>query len=460
MALTRRLMLKMALAGGVMLAIFPWMRAKWLPAGNGESKPPLDKYADNYKPIGADDDGLSRVYLAKNGSPEQNIRKAIEMMGGIEKFIGPNDIVVLKPNAQWWNQGMTNTDAMKGFIDMVLAIPGFSGEVIIAENHQYQEANSRGWSTDQRNGKYNLNELVAHYEAIGQKNVTKYHWRAAGKFSVRLQGDAQGDSRVRGPEDGDGYVWMKDCYYLSPAGKKCLMTYPVFTSEYSGITIDLKNGAWRNGRYKNDTKVRFINFSAINYHSWYSGVTASVKNLMGVVDMTCGFPGDEPEGTYNTHHVGVSRLILWTRKRGMWRLGALRWWLSDLCYCSFHHTGGVLGHFIRTVRTPDVNIITADWVGWGSRTDTEKSLHPRAILISRDPVALDYVAARDILCPNTPPDVATNKYDLYYRELNNPDIYNGPFRKFLAETQSQGVGNLNANDIRIVSHDADEQQEG
>ncbi len=55
------------------------------------------------KNLGVAPDGKSYVYMAKNGSPEENTRKVIEMMGGIEKFIEPTDIVLLKPNAQWWN---------------------------------------------------------------------------------------------------------------------------------------------------------------------------------------------------------------------------------------------------------------------------------------------------------------------------------------------------------------------
>ncbi|MCX8012619.1 MAG: hypothetical protein N3A64_05660, partial [Desulfobacterota bacterium] len=76
------------------------------------------------------------------------------MMGGIEKFIGKNDIVILKPNCQWWNQGRTNLAAMKGFIDLVLSIPDFKGEIIIAENHHFMDEflpegekdNIRGWT--------------------------------------------------------------------------------------------------------------------------------------------------------------------------------------------------------------------------------------------------------------------------------------------------------------------------
>ncbi len=83
--------------------------------------------------------------------------KVLEMVGGIEAIVDKKDIVILKPNAQWWNQGMTNTNAMKQFIEEVLGIPGFSGEIIIAENHHYAVDNSRGWTTKKRNGDFNYN---------------------------------------------------------------------------------------------------------------------------------------------------------------------------------------------------------------------------------------------------------------------------------------------------------------
>lgn len=413
------------------------------PKGIGDASP---------KRLGVDEDGISRVYLVRNGSPEQNVRKAVELMGGIERFIGPRDIVVLKPNAQWWNQGMTNTDAMKDFIDMVLSIPGFSGEVIIAENHQYQPANSRGWTTNYRNGKFNLNELVEFFQSSGHKNVTKYHWQVAGTAKVPLQGDAQGNGRVNGPEDGDGYVWMEDCYYFTPTGRKCLMSYPVFTSSNSRITIDLRNGAWQHGQYLDDRSVRFINFSALNHHSRYCGVTASVKNLMGVVDMTCGFHGDEPKGNYNVHHIGVSNKIAWTKQRFLWRLGKWHQFI-DYCYRNFHYAGGALGYFMRHVRMPDLNIITAERVGWGHRTDIEKSFQPRIVLASRDPVALDYIAVRDVLYPGTPSNILRPERDVTYKELNNPDKEKGPFRKFLIQTGKQGIGNLDKEKIHLISYE-------
>jgi hypothetical protein len=450
MFFTRRIVLKLLLVSSALTAIFLFLRKK---IGGSDLNAAIPKATSTTErlPLGVDEEGIAHVFMTRNGTPAENMKKTIEMMGGIEKFIEPTDVVVLKPNAQWWNQGTTNTDAMQAFIDMVLAIPGFSGEVIVAENHQYDGDNSRGWNTEKRNGRFNLNELVEYYQGLGFANVTKYHWQVAGTTAHPLEGDAQGDGRVNGPQDGDGYVWLEDCYYLSPKGRKCIMTYPVFTSSYSGITLDLKYGAWKDGRFRDDTHMKFINFSSLNHHGSYCGVTASIKNLMGVVDMSCGFPGDRPEGTYNTHHIGVSELKELRTKRFVWRIARLD---SFKRYINrdFHHTAGALGYFMKNIRLPDLNIVTAEWVGWGSRTAKEKSFRPQAILAGRDPVALDYIAAKEILLPGTPWEEVNDSGD-NYRELNNPDIRGGSFRKFLQETQKQGIGVLDAEKIRVVTYE-------
>jgi len=452
MELIRRYFLKISILTGLAFLAFPWLRGKSA-QGMGTREGEKTRVVSNNKiPLGVDGDGFSRVYLARNGSAEQNMNKVIEQMGGIQRFINPGDIVVLKPNAQWWNQGMTNTDAMKGFIDLVLAIPGFSGEIILAENHQFQNDNSRGWSTQEPNGRFNLNELVAYYQNSGHANVTKYHWHAAGTYEETIEGDAQGSGPLRHADQGDGYVWMKDCFYQAPSGRRCLMTYPVFTSAYSGIRIDLKNGAWLNGTFLQDRNVRLINFSALNHHGRYCGVTASVKNLMGVVDMTCGFPGTLPEDSYNVHHIGVSKKIVWLHKKLYWRVEKFKPAFEDFCTRNFHYTGGALGTFMREVRMPDLHVVTAERVGWGHRVKP-KSAHTKTVLASKDPVALDYTAAREVLLPVTPAREKHPESDVLYSDLNNPDNLNGPFRRFLAETQRQGIGTLDRSRIQVISHD-------
>ena len=47
----------------------------------------------------------STVYRAVNGHPSENLSKVVELMGGIERFIGPDDVVVIKPNVKCWARG-------------------------------------------------------------------------------------------------------------------------------------------------------------------------------------------------------------------------------------------------------------------------------------------------------------------------------------------------------------------
>jgi hypothetical protein len=53
------------------------------------------------------------LYRAVNGNPATNFEKVIDLVGGIEKIIGSDDIVVIKPNVQWWNQGVPKLAALK-----------------------------------------------------------------------------------------------------------------------------------------------------------------------------------------------------------------------------------------------------------------------------------------------------------------------------------------------------------
>lgn len=394
---------------------------------------------------GCSKDGYSDVYLARDGSPEQNMKKIMYELGGIEKLISNNDIVILKPNAQWWSQGMTNTDSMRTFIEEILNIPNFQGEIIIAENLQYSDPNSRGWTTEKRNGKFNLNELVDLFQNAGYENVTKYHWQCAGPNPNPLEGDASSAANiVKDASNGDGYVWRDDIVYHSPIGRQCMMTYPVFTSSYSGVTIDFKNGAWKAGEPV-DRPIKFVNFSALNHHGVYAGMTASIKNYMGIVDMTCGYQGSTPRNYFNTHFIGL-------RFHSLSKIFKHLPWIIkskfDSVYTNkyFHHTGSVLGTFMREVRIADINFITAHWVGYGSRTNKEKSGYPQALLASTDPVALDCVAGEKILFTLTQEKVPDDK-DL--QALNNPANKNGPAYKFIEACHLEGIGNLSASKIRI-----------
>lgn len=387
------------------------------------------------------------VYKSEGADIADITHRLLDSLGGIQSFIDKDDIVILKPNAQWWLQGMTNTDVMSEFIKHVLNIPGFSGEIIIVDNHQDTIRNSRGWTTDKPNGKFNLNDLVKYFNDNGFANVTKYHWHPAGPNPNPLQLAGSGDSVISHPSEGDGYIWPEDLYYECPHGNRCILAYPVFTSSYSGVTIDLKEGAFKNGAYTSQP-VKFINFSALNHHSRYAGVTASIKNLMGVVDMSCGYPAPNPENSFNTHHIGASFLFRLLTKHSK-QLQSLPFYWDTYFSPSvfrFRFTGGVLGKFMTTIRKPDLNIVTAINIGWGSRTNTKMAYKANTVLASVDPVALDYIAGSQVLLKATQTVSAPQDYI----ELNDPSNEDKPFYSFLQECRREMGGTMNPDLIKVI----------
>lgn len=438
--ISRRLFLYLSLVG-LTAASWPLIRR----TAGLFSKPTIQPASLIKQSTQTNNQPVSHIYVAKNGTPQQNVAKTIEMMGGIERFIGKNDIVILKPNCQWWNQGRTNLAAIKGFIDLVLNIPGFNGEIIIAENHHFmddslpgaEKDNIRGWThLSEINGdidgvNHNMNSLIDSYSMLGYENVTKYHWRDGGPKPDKIWGNARNGGIVKGPSEGDGYVWSDVDYEFSPLFGlkkwKVKMTYPVFTSAYSGITIDLKNGAYirdgkGSGKYLPDKPVRLINFAVLNDHGKDTGITSSLKNYMGITDLSCGYKGLTPIGYYNVHHCG-GRFFKYAK-------------------------AGPIAFFIKNIRKADMNIVTAEWVGWGHRMDTTKATRVRTVLASKDPVTLDYYGAKYLVYP-----LSKNK------EYHDPDSPNSSVRKFLDLTLvTLGDGTIDKKRMKVYPYDFEELQ--
>ena len=83
-------------------------------------------------------------------------------LAGPEGLISPDDVVLLKVNAQWKYRGCTNSDVVRGLVQRILEHPdGFRGEVIMFDNGQGQgsmDGDARGW------GRYSDDSIQANAE--------------------------------------------------------------------------------------------------------------------------------------------------------------------------------------------------------------------------------------------------------------------------------------------------------
>ena len=105
-----------------------------------------------------------------------------------------------------------------------------------------------------------------------------------------------GNQRVFSPEDGTGYVYCDgtggvplismDNGARGDDFREVIMTYPIFKTD-KGTLVDFKNGIWEKGVYT-DQPLKFINFAALNHHSTYCGATSSIKNYLGISDISGG----------------------------------------------------------------------------------------------------------------------------------------------------------------------------
>ena len=192
----------------------------------------------------------SMIYRSVNGSPSENISKVIGLTGGIEKIFGQDDVVIIKPNAQWWNQGAPNLLALITLINLIMNRPGFSGEVIIAENCHRGPSPWRtaGWGmhfmrNSDLNGISTLNQLCQHIKGNYGDRFSVCHW-----IDVRA-----GNKRVFSPNDGVGYVYCDGTggVPLIPCDnglegkdrRETIMTYPIFKTD-KGAIVDFKNGVF------------------------------------------------------------------------------------------------------------------------------------------------------------------------------------------------------------------------
>ncbi len=392
---------------------------------------PLDEAFGSNGPV-ASARPASEIWRSVNGSPAENLEKVIAMLGGIGRIVGEADVVVIKPNFQWWNQGAPNLAALRRFIEIVMERPGgFRGEVVVAENcHRGPspgDSMNAGWAHPfARNsdlpGIKNANDLTDLIKRKYGDRFTARHW-----IDVR-----SGGRRVSGPADGEeGYVYcdgtggvpLLRCDNGLAGGRfrAAIMTYPVFRTDM-GTMVDFRKGVWEKGTYTG-RQMRYINFAAVNHHSTYCGLTSSIKNYLGVTDLSGGpDPHDDGRLTPQYHNFHSFPFDKW---RPGPRPGAL---------------GKAVGTFLSIVRRADLNVATAEWVGLSSRTEPPVA-RTRAVLASTDPLALDYHVAKYLLYPNS------------RIRVHDPEFREGPLRQYL-ETACQAAGGcLKEGDVAVHSFD-------
>lgn len=376
-------------------------------------------------------DATGQLFRAINGSPAENLSRVIELSGGVESFIEADDIIVIKPNVQWWNQGAPNISALVKLVDLIMNRPGsFRGEVVLAENcHRGSrpwESENSGWLPNfERNSNLvkiqNYNDLTRHLKQKYGDGFSICHWINVGN----------GGGRVFSPADGSGYVYCDgsgsvplisiDNGHKGDSFRATVMSYPIFQTD-RGTLIDFKNGIWARGSYT-DQPLRFINYAALNHHSTYCGATSSIKNYLGISDLSGG-PDPHNGGRltdkyYNFHSFPFNK----------WGAGPEPGMI-----------GAEIAVFMDTIRRADLNITSAEWVGLVSRTETPVA-RTSAMLACKDPVALDYHATKYILYPNSRISV------------HNPDNKEGPLFQYLFKCAELGGGEFDETKVAVKSYD-------
>ncbi|MGA2531543.1 MAG: hypothetical protein ABSG19_00760 [Candidatus Aminicenantales bacterium] len=332
---------------------------------------------------------MAKVFRAVNGSPSENMEKVLAMMGGAERLFGDDDIVIIKPNLQWFNQGAPNIAAVEALITLIMEKRGgFKGEVVIAEN---VHRGSRPWETGGWHTDFDRNSDlpgIKSYNGLADRLKKAF----GDRFSVcHLIDVGSGGKRVYSPPDGPGYVLCDGSGGIPLLAmdnglpglnkREVIMSYPIIRTD-KGTIIDYRWGAWEKDSYT-PQPVKFINCAALNHHSQFCGMTSSVKNYLGVSDLSGGsspIGGGKLVDHYHNFH---SFAFNWSKK------GPVPGML-----------GAEVGYFLKTVRRPYLNITTAEFCGLIDRTNLPVA-HTKAIAASTDPVALDFHMARYVLYPNS-----------------------------------------------------------
>lgn len=371
----------------------------------------------------------TRVYLVKdkNGDFTGNINKLWDLADIANRYINPTDVVVIKANGQWQNQGYTHTGCIKALIDKILQIPGYSGEILICDNTTNRVAPGQlGFDatlapTNNRANNWsamNWNELAASYRPAKPVATVQwtndYRWRSVSSVPSFSAWD---------PAQGTG--WSRS--FFSYNGNNMYLSYPVFQSPLTpGRMIDMKNGVWENGAYTG-RKVKAIFMPTLNNHGNaaedYAGVTSAVKSFFGATEIHT----DDCVTWNSFYHIHSNSFRFNDPYCGVKTGGDTN---------AARYAGELVGRYINTMYAPVLYITAAMFSGWESRIG--KAAPTNTVLACENPVSLDYISCRDVISPHA--------------AWLNPDLDNNT-RKQLLGCSSQGIGTLDPALIDVVSYD-------
>jgi hypothetical protein len=366
-------------------------------------------FIDRFESVCAAASRLTRVYKVKNGTALQNTAKVLELMGGIARYISPTDVVVIKGNAQWINQGYTHTECIKGIVEKILEIPGFSGEIIICDNTQNVSTpgatgfdalpanRSHNWTT------HNWNSLAAEYQS-NAKPVASKKW-INGPWRTISSGISEWN-----PADGEG--WTRRLFDYN--GRSTYLSSPVFQSPLTpGRMIDMRKGVWESGSYTG-RRVTSIFMPTLNNHGDQSedvcGVTSAIKSFFGATEIHNG-ANSTISGNYHIHSSSYTQ--------------------SDA-----QSAGDLVGRYLNTMYAPSLFVTSAMWSGNQSRTGG--ATETKTVLACENPVTLDYVSCKDVISP--------------FASWLNPDLNNNT-RKQILGCLGQGIGTIAPEDFEVISFD-------
>ena len=279
------------------------------------------------------DSGM-RFYRSRSGHP----------LAGPSGLIAPEDIVLIKVNAQWKCRGCTNSDVIRGLVQRILDHPdGFRGEVVLFENGQGRGSLNCDTSSDYGDSSVRANANNERHSFLYLVNNIFKDPRVSAFLldPIRRTFIDSSDHKT------NGYRRLEN------------VSYPCFTTA-GGRRIELREGVWQGSGFGPNLKL--INVPVLKHHDkGGSEITASLKHFYGIVSM------DDGQSSFR-HYSG----------------------LGETC-----------GKMMASVATPVLNIVDAIWVSYTTLGGYPASSTFRAnqLLASQDPVALDYWAAKYILYP-------------------------------------------------------------